>query len=203
MRHIWKAVMKILMKKPAAGICCGVSHMSEALSGDESDHSRPDRIIGRPEEKQIAVYIEKITHSQDIREYQEAFRRLSGEAEKASGLRTQRAVLTVPAGFRSVTRNKLYEAAENAGIEILDILNEPTAAMIYYNAQELGRVPFEEDAAPEQEWLAGEAVSEETDFAHGCDSADVAAKSSSVTIKSKYKTSFWEETRPLRSKRQQ
>ena len=38
-----------------------------------------------------------------------------------------------------------------------------------------------------------ESHTKETDFAHGCDSADVAAKSSSVTIKSKYKTSFWEE----------
>ena len=41
--------------------------------------------------------------------------------------------------------------------------------------------------------LPGEAFREETDFPHGCDFADVAAKSSSVASKSEYKTMFWEE----------
>jgi len=43
-----------------------------------------------------------------------------------------RAVVTVPAGFSYVQRTALLHAAESAGIEIEQLMNEPTAAAIAY-----------------------------------------------------------------------
>lgn len=43
-----------------------------------------------------------------------------------------RAVVTVPAGFSYVQRTALLNAAESAGIEIEQLMNEPTAAAIAY-----------------------------------------------------------------------
>ncbi|MEX0712008.1 MAG: Hsp70 family protein [Pirellulales bacterium] len=62
-------------------------------------------------------------------------RRLKADAEKKLGPLTK-AVITVPAYFDETRRRATMDAGRLAGLEVLDILNEPTAAAIVYGYQE-------------------------------------------------------------------
>jgi molecular chaperone DnaK len=53
-------------------------------------------------------------------------------AEKALGQKVTQAVITVPAYFNDHQRQATREAAKNAGIDCLRIINEPTAAALAY-----------------------------------------------------------------------
>ncbi len=54
------------------------------------------------------------------------------EAESTSGEKIESAVVTVPAYFDDLQRTSTKAAAESAGIKVTKIINEPTAAAIYY-----------------------------------------------------------------------
>lgn len=62
-------------------------------------------------------------------------RRLRTDAERKLGSVTK-AVITVPAYFDETRRRATMDAGRLAGLEVLDILNEPTAAAIVYGYQE-------------------------------------------------------------------
>lgn len=62
-------------------------------------------------------------------------RRLKADAERKLGPITK-AVITVPAYFDEPRRRATMDAGRLAGLEVLDILNEPTAAAILYGYQE-------------------------------------------------------------------
>lgn len=62
-------------------------------------------------------------------------RRLKNDAERKLGLVTK-AVITVPAYFDETRRRATMDAGRLAGLEVLDILNEPTAAAIAYGYQQ-------------------------------------------------------------------
>ncbi|MBI2390616.1 MAG: Hsp70 family protein [Deltaproteobacteria bacterium] len=53
-------------------------------------------------------------------------------AEAALGVVVDRAVVTVPANFNDLQRSATRRAAKEAGLEVLRILNEPTAAALAY-----------------------------------------------------------------------
>jgi molecular chaperone DnaK len=53
-------------------------------------------------------------------------------AEKALGVEVERAVITVPANFNDLQRAATKVAGRVAGLEVLRILNEPTAAALAY-----------------------------------------------------------------------
>ncbi|MEZ6115052.1 MAG: Hsp70 family protein [Pirellulaceae bacterium] len=57
---------------------------------------------------------------------------------RAADWRFQRAVITVPAYFDEVRRKATQDAGYMAGIEVLDIINEPTAAAIAYGLNKVG-----------------------------------------------------------------
>lgn len=59
-------------------------------------------------------------------------RELVKEAESTSGEKIESAVITVPAYFDDLQRTSTKAAAEAAGINVTKIINEPTAAAIYY-----------------------------------------------------------------------
>jgi len=59
-------------------------------------------------------------------------RELAEWAARALGERPQRAVITVPAYFSDAQRNATREAGALAGLEVVRILNEPTAASLAY-----------------------------------------------------------------------
>ncbi|OGB30311.1 MAG: heat-shock protein Hsp70 [Burkholderiales bacterium RIFCSPLOWO2_12_FULL_61_40] len=61
--------------------------------------------------------------------------RLKKIAEAHLGAPVHRAVITVPAYFSDAQRQATREAGEIAGLEVVRILNEPTAAALAYGAQ--------------------------------------------------------------------
>ncbi|MDX2037694.1 MAG: Hsp70 family protein [Isosphaeraceae bacterium] len=62
-------------------------------------------------------------------------RRLKADAESRIGRVVDRAVITVPAYFADPQRKATIEAGRRAGLEVMRILNEPTAAAIAYGLQ--------------------------------------------------------------------
>src|SRR5437016_8019377 len=59
-------------------------------------------------------------------------RELTGWAQASLGERPQKAVITVPAYFSDAQRSATREAGALAGLEVVRILNEPTAASLAY-----------------------------------------------------------------------
>lgn len=62
-------------------------------------------------------------------------RHLKRMAEEALGREVAQAVITVPAYFDDAARNATKEAAKLAGIDVLRLINEPTAAALAYGIQ--------------------------------------------------------------------
>jgi molecular chaperone DnaK len=65
-------------------------------------------------------------------------RTLKLRAETALGVTVRRAVITVPAYFSDAQRQATRDAGEIAGLEVVRILNEPTAAALAYGADRTG-----------------------------------------------------------------
>lgn len=63
-------------------------------------------------------------------------RELKLSAEKALGQRVSRAVITVPAYFNDSQRQATRTAGRLAGLDVLRIINEPTAASLAYGLQQ-------------------------------------------------------------------
>ena len=59
-------------------------------------------------------------------------RKLKEDAEKYLGSRVTKAVITVPAYFNDAQRQATKDAGRIAGLEVLRIINEPTAASLAY-----------------------------------------------------------------------
>jgi Mg-chelatase subunit ChlD/actin-like ATPase involved in cell morphogenesis len=65
-------------------------------------------------------------------------RRLKEDAEVKLGEPVEKAVITVPAYFADAQRKATIEAGTAAGLEVLRIINEPTAAALAYGLQKTG-----------------------------------------------------------------
>lgn len=76
---------------------------------------------------------------------QSLIRLLSQEHLKLQEGERLKAVLTVPACFTHLQRQAIMDAAAIAGVEILQLLNEPTAAAVLYAADD-----FETSGSPSQ-----------------------------------------------------
>lgn len=66
-------------------------------------------------------------------------KKLKADAEAYLGREVTHAVITVPAYFNDPQRNDTIKAGKLAGIEVLEIINEPTAAGFAYGLHETGR----------------------------------------------------------------
>src|SRR5215207_9676961 len=62
-------------------------------------------------------------------------RALKERAERQLGQPVKKAVITVPAFFNDAQRQATKEAGELAGLEVMRILNEPTAASLVYDPE--------------------------------------------------------------------
>ena len=67
----------------------------------------------------------------------EILRSLVRSAEARLNTKITQAVITVPAYFGQNERNATIQAAESIGIEVLKIINEPTAAAVAYGLNQL------------------------------------------------------------------
>src|SRR4051812_40872752 len=66
-------------------------------------------------------------------------RKLAGDAAKSLGERVTEAVITVPAYFNDAQRQATKDAGKIAGLEVLRIINEPTAAALAYGLDKKGQ----------------------------------------------------------------
>ncbi|MFI6906450.1 Hsp70 family protein [Nonomuraea sp. NPDC050394] len=65
-------------------------------------------------------------------------RKVVDDAARLGGTRPQQVVITCPAYFDSTQREATATAGKIAGLEVLEVLNEPTAAAITYGVQDKG-----------------------------------------------------------------
>jgi molecular chaperone DnaK len=65
-------------------------------------------------------------------------KKLKGDAEEALGQEIEDAVITVPAYFNSAQRAATAEAGRLAGLNVLSMINEPTAAAIAHGLEKFG-----------------------------------------------------------------
>ena len=100
----------------------------------------PFKIIGEGEDNNIPkVLVEKNNKSikftlEEISSF--IIRKMVDNAEKFLSKKVKKLVITVPANFNDAQRNCTKQAAKLAGIEVLRIINEPTAAALAYGLEE-------------------------------------------------------------------
>src|SRR6201990_311100 len=68
----------------------------------------------------------------------QVLRKLVDDASKFLGERVKEAVITVPAYFNDAQRNATKDAGRIAGLQVLRIINEPTAAALAYGLDKKG-----------------------------------------------------------------
>jgi molecular chaperone DnaK len=66
---------------------------------------------------------------------------LAKEAQKVTGFAVGKVVITVPAYFNDAQRRATVKAGELAGLEVVRIINEPTAASLVYDYADDGEAP--------------------------------------------------------------
>ncbi|MCD5401782.1 Hsp70 family protein, partial [candidate division NPL-UPA2 bacterium] len=65
-------------------------------------------------------------------------KRLKEDAERSLGMEINKVVITVPYYFGDLERKRTRQAGEIAGLEVLEIVNEPTAAALAYGLKRQG-----------------------------------------------------------------
>ncbi|WP_251178322.1 molecular chaperone DnaK [Adlercreutzia agrestimuris] len=127
----------------------GKSAKNQAVTNPENTVSSVKRFIGRsfdetPEEQKTVSY--KVQKGKDGRAVVDingkdytpeeisamVLQKLKSDAEKVLGSPVTQAVITVPAYFNDAQRQATKDAGKIAGLEVLRIINEPTAAALAY-----------------------------------------------------------------------
>ena len=117
--------------------CVGFSAAGELLVGETARNQQalyPERTV-RSIKRQMGSEEKVRVGSKDFLPQEISaliLRELVEWAHRALGERPQKAVITVPAYFSDAQRNATREAGTLAGLEVVRILNEPTAASLAY-----------------------------------------------------------------------
>ncbi|AMD19234.1 HBR333Cp [Eremothecium sinecaudum] len=90
-------------------------------------------VISRGQGKEERITVDEVVfrHLKNLKE----------AAEDYIGQKVEQTVLTVPTNFSEVQKNALKEAASKAGLEIIQFINEPSAALLAHIEQ----FPFDKD----------------------------------------------------------
>ena len=117
--------------------CVGVAEDGSLLVGEEAQNqyaAYPDRTIRSI--KRLMGQKETVTMAGQAYLPQEIsaiiLKRLKGIAEAHLGQPVHKAVITVPAYFSDAQRQATREAGEIAGLDVVRMINEPTAAALVY-----------------------------------------------------------------------
>ena len=105
-----------------------IGHTWEETSGDRGNLAY-ETIQGKNSSTNINVDGKEYT-PQEISA--QVLRKLKEDAEKYLGSKLEQAVITVPAYFNDSQRQATKDAGKIAGLEVLRIINEPTAAALAY-----------------------------------------------------------------------
>ncbi|MFJ1995605.1 Hsp70 family protein, partial [Streptomyces asiaticus] len=103
-----------------------------------SDEARAVAYDVVPDESGLARFKvgEKLYSPEEISA--QVLRKLADDAGKQLGERVTEAVITVPAYFNDAQRSATKDAGEIAGLKVLRIINEPTAAALAYGLDKKG-----------------------------------------------------------------
>ncbi|MFA6268316.1 MAG: molecular chaperone DnaK [archaeon] len=103
--------------------------------------TNPDRTITRAKRKMGTDYKYKIDNKEYTPQQISAFilQKIKRDAEAFLGEKVEKAVITVPAYFDDNQRQATKDAGQIAGLEVVRIINEPTAASLAYGLDKKGK----------------------------------------------------------------
>jgi len=103
--------------------------------------TNPDRTITRAKRKMGKDYKYKIDDKEYTPQQISAFilQKIKRDAESFLGEKVEKAVITVPAYFDDNQRQATKDAGQIAGLEVVRIINEPTAASLAYGLDKKGK----------------------------------------------------------------
>ncbi|MBV0899554.1 MAG: Hsp70 family protein [Wolbachia endosymbiont of Fragariocoptes setiger] len=107
--------------------------MGKSLS--DLDKENIDFEIDHESEKAIRIKCAKEKYLTPIEIAAEILKALCERVKRLIGIEVKKAVITVPAYFDDSARNATKYAAKFAGIEVLRLINEPTAAALSYSVE--------------------------------------------------------------------
>ncbi|MCP4628683.1 MAG: Hsp70 family protein [bacterium] len=117
--------------------CVGLSQTGELLVGEPARNQQllyPDRTVRSIKRKmgsdESSTLGDRTFSPPEISAL--LLRELAQWAQRKLGFRVEKAVISVPAYFSDAQRNATREAGKLAGLEVVRILNEPTAASLAY-----------------------------------------------------------------------
>src|SRR5512139_2692375 len=127
----------------------GKAAKNQAITNPENTIKSIKRFIGRKfeetssERKTIAFKVDKGTDGRAVVDVEGkhytpeeisamVLQKLKADAEKYLGEKVTQAVITVPAYFNDMQRQATKDAGKIAGLEVMRIINEPTAAAFAY-----------------------------------------------------------------------
>ncbi len=103
--------------------------------------TNPDKTITRAKRKMGTDYKYKIDGKEYSPQQMSAFilQKIKRDAESFLGDKVEKAVITVPAYFDDNQRQATKDAGQIAGLEVVRIINEPTAASLAYGLDKKGK----------------------------------------------------------------
>jgi molecular chaperone DnaK len=103
--------------------------------------TNPDRTITKAKRKMGTDYKYKIDNKDYTPQQISAFilQKIKRDAESFLGDKVEKAVITVPAYFDDNQRQATKDAGQIAGLEVVRIINEPTAAALAYGLDKKGK----------------------------------------------------------------
>jgi molecular chaperone HscA len=107
-------------------------------SKNDIKFEHPYALVGQADE--MPVFMTAQGRKTPIEVSADILKTLRIRAEKALGGNLIGAVITVPAYFDEAQRQATREAAQHAGINVLRLLNEPTAAAIAYGLDDINQI---------------------------------------------------------------
>ena len=113
---------------PAGKLVVGAAARNMLIVAPESTVLSVKRLMGQPTRIRLG---EKLFSPEEISSF--ILRRLKEEAEAFLGTPIQKAVITVPAFFDEKQRKATKDAGSLAGLDVVRIINEPTAAALAYS----------------------------------------------------------------------
>ncbi len=127
----WKYMPSVVGVDPSGRILTGVAARNQYAAYPENTAVSIKRRMGSGEKVPMGgqSYTPAEISSHILRTLKEA-------AERESGLPVEQVVISVPAYFSDLQRKDTIRAGELAGLEVVRIINEPTAAALAYGCRE-------------------------------------------------------------------
>src|ERR1043166_4625762 len=119
----------------ASGVIVGTVAKNNAVAEPEKIVDFVKREMGKPKDQFHRDFNEKVYSAEELSAL--IIKKLKADAEKYLEQKVTDAVITVPAYFNDAERTSTITAGQLAGLNVLQIINEPTAAALAYGLDKL------------------------------------------------------------------